>query len=366
MRRRRFGELAIASIAVTTFSSFGKKVLGQKTLPSSSAVIYGVSLPSTANQKPQEKLQNQIKLQPEVARDIENTTPAVNITANQLESGEEAEKIELSIQKVDNRQTRTETKSKAVFSEPKERITGFTFLPDGTIVVSTVASSKRGDFSRLLFTSGTSKERSAKSKKVSGFTKRNSTVESLLGTKDNQLLAVISLNGGIPPFELGFIDPKSGKIRGIGADLALPVFSPVQRYSNITQAQDGTIYGTTLGSEGTLLLTTINLEKKSPLTGRSIINEGRILRFQNKTLGNDLLSLAVSPDGELYALGNPEGEKINSLFIIDPKSGVMKKVRNFSVDKIAFAPKNLAKEKVSWVPKNTKINTSFQTLQNLN
>jgi hypothetical protein len=60
------------------------------------------------------------------------------------------------------------------------------------------------------------------------------------------------------------------------------------------------------------------------------------LTFNNRPLLNDLASLAFSPEGQLYALGDPTYQGTNSLFTIDPNTGAMTFVIAFAVNKITF------------------------------
>lgn len=315
IKRRRFGQLIIASATSAAVTNLASKTVAQQP----QLIIYGVRLASAK----------------QTEQDLANVTPGIVIVPSDVGTDKEFENIVSPASVVENIPTVTEIANKAIFTQPRERLTGCTTLLDGTIVISSVASSKKGDISRLLFVN----DRSFKFKKglkTSGHKKKNSTVESLLATKDGRLLSVISHNGGLPPFDLVVIDPKTGKVTS-GDKVALPELPPGQRLSNLVQLANGAIYATTLDREGATNLVQLDLDNKSIITGRGKIIGVSPLSLSNKTLGSDLLDLAASPDGQLFALADPNRKQTNSLFIVDPKTGEMKLLRKISVDKITFA-----------------------------
>ncbi|MGJ5673912.1 MAG: hypothetical protein ACR9NN_09930 [Nostochopsis sp.] len=234
--------------------------------------------------------------------------------------------------RVDNIDTKTETARLALSTEPTERITGFTVLSNGTFVIVSTVLSKHGHYSKLIFFDG----RSSKSKKISGFKKSNCTVENLLATKDDKLIGIVSLNGGIPPFEMVIINPQNGKVSS-GSDLFLPELSSDRRFSNLALSTDGKIYATTLGWEGITRLVHLDLDNRSMLTGKGKIVTLSPLMLDKRPLQNDLLSLTFSPSGEVYALADPKYEGTNSLFSVDIETGEMTPMSKVAVDKITFS-----------------------------
>jgi hypothetical protein len=295
-------------------------------------IIYGVRLASQS--------------QPTPSADNANKTPAMELVAADLKTGQVISVTPLPERSVDNPQDQTPSTTQA-FSILSDRITGFTAQLDenGGFVIATVISTERGNFSRLLFAD----RRAARSKKVTGFQQSQETVESLVALpnsdrpKTYRLLSILSLNGGIPPFDLGAIDPRSGKV-SFGAKLAMPELAFTSRFSNLARSPNGTIYATTLGSEGVAMrargsasLVQIDLTNKSPITGRGKITPLVQLRFNDQPLEMDLQSLAVSPSGQLFALADPEYTGRSSLCAVNPTTGQMQLLRPFAVDKITFA-----------------------------
>lgn len=320
IRRRRFGQLAIASAATAAIANLGSKAVAQQP----SEVIFGVSLGKSSLVG---GLISSIT-------DLVNNTPAISLISSDLVSGRDISSVELPSITVDNINTTVETVAKAATSVLRERLTGLTTLSDNTLVIASVSTSRNGNVTRLVFTDPKS-SRPQNSLKLSGFPTNTSTVESILATEDNNLLSVISLNEGITPFDFATIDTKTGKVTS-GVELALPAVEVDRRYSNLASSPDGTIYATTLGREGGTTLVQLDLENKLTITGRGQINRLVQLSFNNEPLENDLLSLAFSPSGQLYALANPNYEETNSLFSIDIKSGVLTLLRKFNANKITF------------------------------
>ena len=206
--------------------------------------------------------------------------------------------------------------------QPNERLTSFSCLPDGTFTLSSTSPSpeRRTIASRL-----TSLEQSPKSEAVSGL-EPDSTVESLVVTREGKTITIVGQNGGTPPFCLAVIDRQTSQAI-LDPEFVLP---PDQRVSNLTQCPNGAIYVTILGQEGSTRLGQLDLQEQKLLCLPQ-------LRFHGKPLLNDLKSLACSPTGQLYALGDPEYQGTNSLFTVDVSTGNMSFIREFEVDQITFA-----------------------------
>ncbi|KJH73161.1 hypothetical protein [Aliterella atlantica] len=320
LKRRRFGQLALASAATSVLANLSTKTVAQSQLN-----IYGLRLTPASSS---------------ITADLAdatsaNTTPGIILQSVNLVSNQELSTTEISGQTVQNQQDATETASQAfVISKPSERVTGFTALSDGTFIAAVSAATKKGEFSRFIFFSEDTKNyrpKGLKAKKI----KKHNTVESLLAIQNDQLISVVSLNQGQPPFELAVINLKSGQVDS-GAALALPNVPLNHRFSNLAQSTDGTIYATTMDAEGVPILVNLDLQNRSPLTGRGKINKLVRLSFNNTSLKSDVMSLAFSPSNQLFALANPQYESTNSLFTVDLQTGELKFIRKFAVDKIAF------------------------------
>jgi hypothetical protein len=320
IRRRRFGQIAIISAALSAIANFAGKTVAQQ----SESIIYGVSLTSSSSI---------INIGIKIAGLIDiNISPAITLISSDLVSGRDLATIQIAGISLNNLDTLVETANKALFTEPSERLTALTPLADGSLLIASVASTRTGNVNRIILIDGKS-TRPLKALRVSGFRRVNGTLESLVAIKENNLLGVVSLNEGTPPFDLVNFDLNSAKLNYSDE---LPLLAANLRFSNLAQAPDGTIYATTLSSQGGTTLVQLDLENKAIATGRGKIIRLSELKDNGKPLENDLLSLAVDRSGQVFALANPTNEKTNSLFSVDVESGEMKFVREFPADKIAF------------------------------
>ena len=343
IRRRRFGQLAIATAATAAVANLAGKTVAQT--PQNAILGVRLAAINTTNTPAPNPIGGIIGgVVDAVVDDVDDVvnivvdavrnTPPIAVISSDVETGREISVSRIATAAVDNLDSITDTLiDRAVSTLRPERITGLTALSDGSLIVASVGSTPRGQVSRLIITDSRERRRSVR---VSGFPNPNGTVESILGTKDNRLFSIISLREGIPPFALVTIDLNTGRITA-GEDLALPDLQSGARFSNLAQSPDGTIYGTTIGREGATSLVQLDLENRSVITGRGRIIKLPQFSFNNQPLENDLSSLAFSPSGQLFALGDPNSEGTNSLFNVDVRTGQLRLLRVFNVAKIAFA-----------------------------
>lgn len=213
--------------------------------------------------------------------------------------------------------------------EANERLSGFTLLADGTFTLATApttAAINGGvNLSRLIFFGASPQPQTVVVFPELPGLAANNTIESLLATQDGNLLSILSLNQGTPPFSLATIDRNNGQVSP--SSITLP---PDRRFSNLTQCPNGTIYLTSLGRSNSTSLVQLDLQQEQLISLPQ-------LTFNNLPLSNDLASLACSASNQLYALSNPTFEG-NSLFTLDASTGVMSLVKSFAVDKISFKP----------------------------
>jgi len=319
IKRRQFGHLILASATTTMLLNLAKN----KTLAQEARSLVGVRLPGRKDQQNNKP-----------STDLENITPAVTLVSLDLTTGNEKSTTEIPPIIVDNQDIKSQVSKKAVHIE-STRITGFTTLSDGTLVLITVSTNQKGNYSNLIFPQDKSSKK-PKTKKISGFRKANNTIEGILGTKDNKIIAIASYNNGVPPFYLVLIDPKNGKITS-GDELNLPELPPNIRFSNLALSPDGKFYATILTSEGRATLVQLDPSKKSFITGKLLISTVAELTYNRKYLASDLLSLTFSPSGQLLALANLNHESNNSVLAVDIKTGKMTMLSKVNVNRIAFA-----------------------------
>jgi hypothetical protein len=345
IRRRRFGQLVISGMAASAIANLPRRVNAQ-----SASVLYGVEIQITSQKTPiginntdaigidannTDGISKDFGNPDTIGVSAGNKTPSLVIIATDVATGKEVSRVAIPSSQVENVDAKPEVGNKPIFSRPTERITQFTALSDGTLAVISVLSTKEGNVSRVSQIDPKS-GKSIKAVKVSGFKNRNSTLESLVATKDNSFVAIVSQYDALPPFETAGFELKTGTVIA-GEKLALPVFVPNRRYSNLTLAPDGIIYGTTVSSEGAVALIKIDLNDKAVLTGKAKVSTVIQLKLEKEELQNDLLSLAINSSGQIYALANPTTKGDNLLYRLDQKTGQLSFLRNFPVKKIAFA-----------------------------
>lgn len=281
IKRRRFFQLMFANaVATTVLGNLGKKSLASN--KNSPQLIYGVRVTSGR------VLLLSLDLATGQIQDLSASTPELNLL-------------------------------------PNERLSGFTLLSDGTFVLATAPTTatitgQSASLSRLLSFS------SPQTLPALQGLERNSTIESLLGTNERELLSIISLNQGSPPFRLATINLQTGQVSFIN-DLPLP---PNRRFSNLAQRPDGHIYATSIARESSTGLVQLELQLGN------LINLSP-LSFNNQFVLNDLASLTYSPANQLFALADPTSKGTNSVFRVDETTGVMEMPTDFEVDKIVFA-----------------------------
>ncbi|MBW4589179.1 hypothetical protein G7B40_029890 [Aetokthonos hydrillicola Thurmond2011] len=315
LKRRQFGQLAAASLTSTVVVGLSSKTLAQSTA-SNGETLYGVKNPNSSS-----------------ARDRENQSPLVELNTVEQSTGNVLSKTNAPALSVEDTSPAPK-KSKAISLPETDRITKLAALGDGNLVISTVSYTKDAYFNHLIFTVGSAKNPTFKSKKVLGLADSDKTVESLLSLSKNQLLCLVG-NQGIPPFFFGIIDSTTGKISS-GDSLDLPPLMSGKRYSNLCQDAKGNIFATETSSEGIPILISINLQEKATITGKVKIKRLTPLSFEGSPLVNDVKDLNFSSSNQLYALAKDNSGK-NTLFTVDVNNGKLAKVTNLEVDKFAFS-----------------------------
>lgn len=223
IKRRRFVQLIFANtVATTVLGNLTKKSLASnKTLPQ---LVYGVRVSSGR------VLLLSLDLATDEIQDLSASTPELNLL-------------------------------------PNERLSSFTLLKDGTFVLATAPTTatitgQPGSLSRLLSFS------SPQTFPALQGLSRNSTVESLLGSNERELLTIVSLNQGTPPFQLATINLQTGQVNFIN-ELPLP---PNRRFSNLAQCSDGHIYATSIAGEGSTGLVQLELQPGNLINLSQLIN----------------------------------------------------------------------------------------------
>lgn len=321
LKRRKFGQLAAASLTSTVLANLSSKALAQNSNPSQE-ILYAVNFLSAPNALSAANAQNR-----------EDQTPPVELSTAELATGKVLSKINQPALSVDN-PSFLKKKPRAFFLPDSDRITKVIVLADKTVVISTVSSTRNGYFNHLLFAVGGATNPQFKAKKILDLKGSNQTVESILSLPNNQLLCLLGTEG-IPPFALTTLDPRTGKI--LSDNLDLPTLPATNRYANLCQDLNGNIFATEIGSEGSPNLIWMNLQEKAIITGKVKINRLDLLTFEGSPLFNDVKDLNFSTSGQLHALASDNSGKNNALFTVDVATGKMGLVRNFAAEKFAFS-----------------------------
>lgn len=274
LTRRRFGQLAIAGTAGVALSTLAKKTSAQTSL-----VINGVHADDGAK--------------------------LLDVTQGRV---------------LNPRNTLVSNQSRLT-QQPRERLTGLSYLSDGTLIQSsnsTTTEENQPKNSTITFFGNSPKKLT-----VSGLP-ANQMVESFVVTNNDSLLALVGQSNGAPPFRLANIDRNTGQISFL--NFTLPAN---QRFGTLAQCPDGKIYATSLGRLGETSLLRLNLQQGE------VINLAQ-LTFNGTAWDNGLRSLACSPAGQLFALGAIRYETTNSVYTVEPRTGAMTLLREFDVNNIAF------------------------------
>lgn len=280
--RRRFGQLAIATTTVaglgylanrTVAQTASVDVLGLRPTPSNTASTDRVALRST---------------------NVANATSAPQTLSNQVTSNLAA----------------------------GERLSGFTTLRDGTLIVaiSPVRGSQRQDDpTRLTFERGPT---SRSPLTLSGLNTRQ-TIDSLLATNDGRLLALVMRKNGRPPVQLAEINLQTGQL-SISNQI---VFPSDQRFTQLAQCPDGRFYTTLVESGGRTSLVQLDFTQQKPVTLAQLTINGNVWN-------SGLTSLICSSAGQLLGLGSRRYETFNQIYTINPSNGVMTQLKQYDVAKI--------------------------------
>ena len=279
LSRRRFGQLAIASTATGAIGYLANKTFAQTPNPPN-LTLYGGRSISAIGQA--------------LIQTLNVTSPSIgNLTNFGL--------------------------------QPGEKLSGFTFLADGTLVLSfsAVLLGKKKDIDTRLVFIGVSGVSLKPSLSLSGL-KKEETIDSLLGLKNGSLIALVLKKNGKPPVKVVEIDTNSGQISLLDK-IKLP---KTDRFSNLAQCPDETIYTTAVDRKGETTLVQLDLGQGKP-------NPVAQLNLDNTIWTSGLNSLVCSSGGELFALAAPRYVTPKNVYKINPSNGAMTlRAEKWNVSKI--------------------------------
>lgn len=223
---------------------------------------------------------------------------------------------------------------------PSDRISGVTYLADGTllVVINPDAGSARGaETSRLL--------RLKKSKdgwELSGsvFVRNLDTdqsLDSLCLLRSGKLIGMVTKKDGSGPAYVREVDPLNGGVTNL---VNLPTD---RRFSALAEARDGKLYTSVFRNNGTTELWTLDMTngKAEFLIGLhtsvGCLNNSCIPKPVDTPWYHGLQSLIVTPLGNLLAHGNLEYYLPDSLYSIDVVSGVMTEIMSYPVARATWS-----------------------------
>ncbi|ACK73469.1 hypothetical protein PCC7424_5118 [Gloeothece citriformis PCC 7424] len=320
IKRRQFGQLAAGSLTATLLADLSGKVLAQN-----QERVWGVSLLNSSE-----------------VEDLENIAPGLELVETNVNPGGIPLPTTIPPQAVENIGDRLPSRPQAFFLPPYSRVTAITTLTDGTgtLVIATYSQTKNKHPNKLVLISDKKNKDKikVKAKKIKDFDNPHQTIESFVSYPDdpNLLLCIVG-HKGVPPFIWKFLNLRNNKILP-----DLPPFPPINhRMANLCLAPNGRdIFATETGPEGPILIS-FNLQNKSQITGKVIINRLNPLSFDSEPAVNDALSLTFSANGKLYALATDTQENSNGLYEVELRTpnnlGRLREIKKLKVEKLTIS-----------------------------
>lgn len=269
LTRRRFGQLAIASTAVAGLGYLANRTIAQEVPP----VLYGVR-PNVIDQS--------------------LLVQALNLTTGEVENEETLALL------------------------PGQKVSGFTTLANGTRVlsISPVRAGRRENASTRLEFLG----ESPRTVTVSGLTRRE-RIDSLLAFNDGTLSCLIIRRSGRPPVRLGSINLQTGEI----TDRLRVRLPSAERFSNLVQTPNGTVYSTLVARSGNTVLVRLDLAQRTRVRVATLRLEGQPWSYGSADLA---YSPALAED-EILILAAPRYSSYFNVYTANTGDGNMSFVREF-------------------------------------
>lgn len=289
LTRRRFGQLALLGTATAVFSASVDKVFARTSL-----VIYGVGAKYGDS------------------TDTVDSEDHLVLESLDITLGQTVDKTTAFVSRNDR---------KILKLSSRERLTDLSLLSDGTFVLSsasTMAEEDKPKCNTLRFMG-----KSTKKLIVSGLAS-NQTIESFESINENSFLALVSQRNSDSPFKLGKIDRNTGSISFL--DFPLPA---KQRFATLAKCPEGKFYTTSVSPTGDTTLVHLDIQQGQ-------LSNMAQLSFEDEAWDSGLQSLACSPSGQLFALCAYRYDDVNSLYVVEPRTGAMTLLKEFDVSTIAF------------------------------
>jgi hypothetical protein len=224
---------------------------------------------------------------------------------------------------------------------PSDRISGVTYLADGSLLVvinPDSGSAKGAEPSRLLRLHKKSPDGwdITGPLYVSGLSK-DQGLDSLCLLRSGKLLAMVTMKDGSGPAHVVEVHPEAGTFTKL---VSLPID---RRFSALAEARNGKLYTSVFRNNGTTELWTLDMS-----SGKAEFLKGLITRVGCTTdvfclpapvdtpWYHGLQSLIVTPKDQLLAHGNLEYFLPDSLYKIDVGTGVMTEIASYPVARVSL------------------------------
>lgn len=301
LTRRQFGQLAVAGTAAATVGFFANKTVGQQ--PPNSKIL-GARVGSISDDDTDTNLESN-------TTDLADGSATADIVPSSLETIV-VESFDVGTQEV------TTVLTTAPTLEADEQISGFAALSGGILVVATTILNAKNKGNTYLITLGASGA-SPTRRLVTGL-KKQETLLSLFTRKDGSLGGVVGKINGTPPMSIVSINPQTAAITGEDK------LSGNLRVNTVAECPDATLYGIVTNNKGETSLVQIDKGK----------DQTTPLRFEGQLWNNGFNSLVCSSSNELFALGARRYEAPLFLHSMNKNTGVITRIRDFNVAKIAI------------------------------
>jgi hypothetical protein len=301
LTRRQFGHLAVAGTAAATVGFFANKTVGQQ--PPNSKIL-GARVGSISDDDTDTNLESN-------TTDLADGSATADIVPSSLQTIV-VESFDVGTQEV------TTVLTTAPILEAGEQISGFAALSGGTLVVATTILNAKNKGNTYLITVG-GLGASPTRQLVTGL-KKQETLLSLFTRKDGSLGGVVGKINGTPPMSIVSINPQTAAITGEDK------LSGNLRVNTVAECPDATVYGIVTNNKGETSLVQIDKGK----------DQTTPLRFEGQLWNNGFNSLVCSSSNELFALGARRYEAPLFLHSINKNTGVITRIRDFNVAKIAI------------------------------
>jgi hypothetical protein len=227
---------------------------------------------------------------------------------------------------------------------PSDRISGVTYLGDGTLLVvinPDAGSAKGAEPSRLLLLNH---KKSSNRWEISGPVYvsnlfKDQSLDSLCLLRSGILIGMVTKKDGTGPAHVVEVNPGTGAV-SFSNLVSLPAD---RRFSALAEASDGKLFTSVFRNNGTTELWALDMTDR---TATFLIGLTTLSGCSSKTCTNvpeitpwyhGLQSLIVTPSGQLLAHGNLEYFLPDTLYAINLSTGFMTEIDSYPVARVSLS-----------------------------